>query len=856
MIKQGLTLLAALMSLPLYGQSASTVISEQLDIDYQLVDSHLAQCPQAISKFHGLDSCYQSRLHLTLPVALSSTDWAIYFSHLMPVVESSSAQFNITHINGDLHKITPKKTFSGFDANQTYVIDFISGGSQITRSEFMPNFFVHSKGQQAQIIDSTRIVIEPETGLELQPYLRPFVDRNKQFKLASNDNTQWADSQAIYQSQPQFSDTIDVKHRLIPTPKSQQLLPKLAAADLSNGISLTTTGINDSQLTAVLARLSDLGVPQSNQGLAVNIEISASNTLADEGYQMRVTPEQITIRAHDEQGAFYALQSLAGLVTTDDLTIPAMEIDDAPHYPFRGLHIDVARNFLSKAFILQTLEQMAAHKMNKLHLHLADDEGWRLAIDSLPELTEVGSRRCFEETPKNCLLPQLGSDIETTKKQFYSQQDYLDILAYAKARHIQVIPSLDMPGHSRAAIHAMESRYQRLLAKGEQQAATKYRLIEPEDTTHYYSIQHYTDNTLNVCIDATYRFIDTVISDVQTMHKQAGMPLYIYHIGADETAGAWVDSPSCQQLKKRLGDQLAGLNTLNGYFIERISSMLNKKGIQVAGWNDGMGETRTQNMPSKVQTNSWSQLYHKGHVATHQQANRGWQTVISTPDVTYFDFPYQAHPQEPGNHWAARHISTEKVFQFMPDNLPAHAEIWRDTKEQPYQSDDRQSQLKKGNEFKGIQGHLWTEMIRTDERAQYMLYPRLFALAERAWHLPKWALPYDYEGKQYNQATNHFDKAAQHQRDQQWFAFATTLSLKVLPKLERKGIEYRIPTVGTQIDGKQLKTSTSLPALPIEYQDKQGNWHQQQPSVEQIHAVRATSHDGQRKGRSLALQPK
>lgn len=853
MIKKTLTLIASLLCLPTSAQTSVTLLSEQLDIDYQLVDSQPQQCPDAISQYHGISSCYQSKLHLTLPNTLTATNWDIYFSHLMPVVEVHSTEFTIEHINGDLHKISPKATFSGFNAKQTYTIDFVSGGSQITRSEFMPNFFVHSSGQPAQIIDSTRISIDPETGLELQPYLLPFTDREHQFRLSSDDRTTWADTQTIYQTQPQFKQPIDVRHRLIPTPKKQALLSDVKAGDLSNGVAVHVTGIDQAELQVALDRLASLGVVQHPQGLALNVIVDSKANIEAEGYQLDISADEINIRSNDKTGAFYALQSISALLTKGDLSLPAMSIEDAPHYPFRGLHVDVARNFLSKAFILQTLEQMAAYKLNKLHLHLADDEGWRLAIDSLPELTEVGSRRCFETTPKNCLLPQLGSDIETSDKQYFSQQDYLEILAFAKDRHIQVIPSLDMPGHSRAAIHAMEARYQHYLQQGDSQKANEYRLVEPQDTTHYYSIQHYTDNTLNVCIDNTYKFIDTVITDVQAMHQQAGMPLDIYHIGADETAGAWLESPACNQLKKRLGDQLAGLNTLNGYFIERVATMLQQKGIQVAGWNDGMGETRPGNMPAKVQTNSWSLLYSEGHIPTHEQANRGWQTVVSTPEVTYFDFPYQAHPEEPGNHWAARHISTQKIFEFMPDNLPAHAEIWRDTKEHAYQSDDSKTQLKQGNEFKGIQGHLWSEMIRTDERAQYMLYPRLLALAERAWHLPEWALAYDYQGKHYHEKSNYFSQDSQKRRDQQWLAFATTLSLKALPKLEQAGVLYRIPTVGSQREGNTLATSTSLPQLPIEYQDKQGKWHQSPPPLETIQAVRATSHDGSRKGRSLKL---
>ncbi|KAK0359380.1 hypothetical protein LTR94_031547, partial [Friedmanniomyces endolithicus] len=166
---------------------------------------------------------------------------------------------------------------------------------------------------------------------------------------------------------------------------------------------------------------------------------------------------------------------------------------------------------------------------------------------------------------------------------YLTGRDYLAILAAAKARQITVVPSFDMPGHSRAAIRSMEVRYQRLMAKGDRAGAERYRLVEPGDTTRYSSVQHYDDNTLNVCIDSTYRFIDTVIDDIAGLHKAAGVPLTTYHIGADETAGAWKESPACKVVMAR--EELQP-QQLGARFIERISADLAKRGIAVAGWSD------------------------------------------------------------------------------------------------------------------------------------------------------------------------------------------------------------------------------------------------------------------------------
>ncbi|WP_108946820.1 family 20 glycosylhydrolase [Shewanella halifaxensis] len=848
------TMTSSLVAAPATQSNLNTLASNLL-VQQEFVDSAPELCP------NELKSCYRSRIHLQYPLDYEPDfkNWGIYFSQLTPVQTVDSNEFTITHINGDLHKITPTAQFTGFKANQPIVIDYYSYGSQITRSEFMPNYFVHAQDLTATVIDSTKTSIDAETGLETQKYLLPFTDATSQFKLSKTDNTQWASAEHIFAITPEIDTNIDIQTSLIPKPASVKLLSK-ETIDLSKGLAFTTSGVSLAELNPAFERLALVGLPSSKTGFPVNINVNQT-IQGSENYVFSSTADAITITANSASGAFYGLMSLAGLVAIDNPNIASLEINDSPRYRFRGLHIDVARNFLSKAFLLKTLDQMAAYKLNKLHLHLADDEGWRLEIPGLPELSEVGGKRCFN-APNDCLMPQLGSEISGSSQTdgHYSVADYLEILRYAKARHIQVIPSLDMPGHSRAAIHAMEARYNRYLANGDIKGAEQYRLVEPEDKTQYSSIQHYSDNTLNVCLDSTYRFIEKVITEVQNLHQQVGTPLTTYHIGADETAGAWLASPACDGLRAKQADKLAGLHTLNGYFIERVSAMLADKQIKVAGWNDGMGETRPKNMPKQVQTNSWSLLFEKGHLATHKQANYRWDTIISTPEATYFDFPYQAHPQERGNHWATRSIDTQKVFQFMPDNLPAHAEFWLDKKGHPYRSDDSLSPLDKGVRFKGVQGHLWSEMLRSDEQAEYMLFPRLLALAERAWHKAPWELDYDYSGQVYDQNSGHFTAEAKAQRAQDWQRFASIVGTKELAKLAKADVFYRIPTVGATVKNGVLKVKTPFPNIKVEYrtvptEGKNESWRPHSPNA-QVSGhieIRAISADGKRKGRTLNL---
>ncbi|MCG7554284.1 family 20 glycosylhydrolase [Pseudoalteromonas sp. Of11M-6] len=836
------------VSSPLYAldQTAVNWLGQNLDVKYTLLDSKPSTCPKAQQK------CYYSELSFSVATenTKANNDFAIFFSQLMPIYHVEGDNFAITHINGDIHKITPAAGFSGFSSTPT-TVRFYTKDSQVTRSEFMPNYVVTDAQLKLtpQVIKSTQTQRDNDTGLELQPYLTPF-DTLNQLQTSSKDDTPWMGSEYLYQHQ--VKPTLDVAIGLIPKPKQLTVLSD-KRLNLAAGINLQLSGISADAIAMAQQRLNTLGVKSTKDGLVVNVAVKP-NKQSSPHYQLTVAENYISIQANNSAAAFYALQSLAGLLDINDLSIPIVGINDTPRYDFRGLHVDVARNFRSKAFILQTIEQMAAYKLNKLHLHLADDEGWRLAIDGLDELTSVGAYRCFDLTETRCLLPQLGAgnDKNAQVNGFYSAEDYIEILRYAKAHHIEVLPSLDMPGHSRAAIIAMEARYKKLMAQGKPEDAQQYRLVEAADKTRYSSIQHYNDNTLNVCIANTYTFIDKVLSEVKVLHDRAGVPLNTYHIGADETAGAWLESPACEKLQASVKD----FTNFNGYFIERIAKLLDKKGIQVAGWSDGLGDVRAANMPANVQSNAWATLSENGHAVAHRFANQGWQVVLSSPDVTYFDFPYQSHPEERGNHWASRAIESKKMFEFMPDNLPAHAEIWKNTNNHAYIANDSDSSLNKGVKFAGLQGHLWSEMLRSDAQAEYMLYPRLLALAERAWHHAEWELPYQ-AGRIYSQSSGYFTAKLQAQREADWQRFVAILGHQELPKLAQAGIEFRIPVVAAkQLSGAKLDAFTAIPGFVIEAQLENGNWVPFNTSLSNVLALRAARLGSERKGRSLSLDKK
>jgi len=695
----------------------------------------------------------------------------------------------------------------------------------LSETDALPNYLVTASDLQAKVINSTKVRLDNDSGLEVLPFVVPFSDEITQFKRSSSDQTKWLTSKNLYQRNADgvanlTQSELSITQAIIPTPKSVRFNDKNSTVDITNGLKVDFSNVKQADVSAALTHLATLGLQQSANGLPLNLKINSDKAKVIGSYKLSISHENITVVGVDASGVFNGLQSLASLYTVGDNALPLVEVDDEPHYAFRGMLVDVARNFHSKEFILSLLDQMAAYKLNKLHLHLGDDEGWRLEIPSLPELTEISSKRCFDTQEQTCLISQLGAgvDINSSVNGYYSVSDYTEILKAASARHIQVIPSLDMPGHSRAAMKAMTARFNKYQTLEDEEKAKQFLLDDFDDKTQYSSVQYYNDNTINVCLESSYDFVLEVMSQVKQIHENAGQPLTRYHIGADETAGAWVNSPACKAFVANNDKGVTEMSELGAYFIERVAGILLSLDIETAGWSDGMEHTRKEKMPAIVQANAWDVLFWGGHNKVHSLANRDWQIVISSPDVLYFDFPYEADPKEHGYYWASRHTNTEKVFQFMPDNLPVHAEIWLDRQDKPYTADDTKTPLVKGQTFLGIQGQLWSENTRSDEIAEHKVFPRLLALAERAWHLPKWAVPYNYQGAKYSQKTQTFTAEMKKMRDENWRVFANVLGKKEFTKLELAAVDYRLPTVGAVIEQGILKANIAFPGLGIEYQ--------------------------------------
>ncbi|MBM3426460.1 MAG: N-acetyl-beta-hexosaminidase, partial [Bacteroidetes bacterium] len=326
----------------------------------------------------------------------------------------------------------------------------------------------------------------------------------------------------------------------------------------------------------------------SSKAPALKIRLEWVATLPEEGYLLTTTRDQVLIQASSTRGALYGVNSFLALLPpafwkdgVQELVFPQLEIEDAPAFGYRGLFLDVARNFQSKQQVFKLLDLMSFYKLNVFHFNLANDEGWRIEIPGLPELTEFGGSRGFSVDESEFLWPYYASGadpgLSTTGTGFYTAADFQEILTYARDRNIEVIPELGVPAHSRAAILAMEKRYRTFMQAGKEQEALAFRLADPADESKYLSAQNFTGNTVCVCQESTYAFYEKLVVEIGKMYASAGLEAKNWHSGGDEVPrGVWTQSPVCADFLAKNPQLQTG--DLLDYFRERTANILEKYG--------------------------------------------------------------------------------------------------------------------------------------------------------------------------------------------------------------------------------------------------------------------------------------
>lgn len=546
-----------------------------------------------------------------------------------------------------------------------------------------------------------------------------------------------------------------------------------------------------------------------------------------EEYSLNVTEKQITITASTPTGAFYGIQSLKSLFDGDaskqkQLNIPLVEVSDKPRFGYRGFMLDVARNFHPKEEVLKILDLMGHYKLNVLHFHLNDDEGWRLQIPSLPELTEVGARRAHTLNNGETLQPSYGSGPYTDTKPgsgFYSKEDFIEILRYAKQRHIRVVPEVETPGHARAAIKSMDNRYKRLMAEGKKQEAEQYLLRDINDESIYRSVQKWNDNVMNVALPSTYNFIANVVDEIIAMYKEADAPLETIHLGGDEVpTGVWEKSPAVSLLMKN-HPEIKSVDDVWYYYFKKANAILEDRGLYLSGWEEvALRKTFLDEKPRYIPNPDfihenfhayvWNNVWGWGSEdLAYRLANAGYKTVLAPATNFYFDMANYNDFDELGTYWAS-YTDLDAPFRFVPFDYYKTAidKTGKEIDPKSFELRQRLTDYGKAN-IVGLQALIWSETVRNNDQLEYLLAPKILGFAERAWAKdPAWATEKDSTKSKalYQQA---------------WNSFLNRVGKRELPRLNTMagGFNYRIPTVGAIAKDGSVYANTQVPGLTIRY---------------------------------------
>jgi len=400
-----------------------------------------------------------------------------------------------------------------------------------------------------------------------------------------------------------------------------------------------------------------------------------------EGYSLKITSDIIQISG-DERGVFYGLQSLMQLMPPNekDVKIPAVEIADNPRFGYRGMHLDVARHFMPVSFVKRYIDLMSQYKFNQFHWHLTDDQGWRIEIKKYPKLTEIGSKRpeshlgVYSTIFKGDGIPVEG---------FYTQEEIKDVVAYAKAKYINVMPEIELPGHASAALTA----YPQFGCK----ADYKYKV---QQTWGIFK-------EVFCPTDETFKFLEDVIDETIGLFPDSP---YV-HIGGDEVLkDFWKESPFVQDLMKR--ENLKDEHEVQSYFVRRMEKFVNSKSKKMIGWD----EILEGGVAPNATIMSWRGI--KGGI----EAAKAKHDVIMTPtDFCYFDYDQGDPENEPPNIGGTLPLEKVNSYEPLPKELSAE--------EHKY--------------ILGAQANIWSEYLPTPASVEYMGFPRMLALAEVVWSSPE-----------------------------------------------------------------------------------------------------------------------
>ena len=753
-------------------------------------------------------------------IELTDKNWSLFFNQPpRSVIETADTTIaSVTRIKGDWYKL------------QLAAETKIAPGDSFELNYALSHWIIKEtdapQGVYSTLFNSDGDIIQH---IPTKDYTILAFSKKEQINRHRNDNIPIPTAAWQYQyNNSIFTSNSEELLPIIPQPKNLTINNEFLV--LTNEYAIVAPQSLHNETTYIAKMLSRLTgttftttteIAQHEKQITLSIDESIGNT---EGYKLNVNEAKIAIAGGSSTGVFYGIQSLLNTIDYSyyknpnaEIKIPSMEINDEPRFAYRGLHLDVCRNFQKKEEIIRILDIMALYKLNKLHFYITEDEGWRIEIKSIPELTEYGSKRGHTLSENMHLMPAYGSgpfadDANSYGSGYYSREDYIEIIQHAHSKHIDVIPSINFPGHARSAVQSMEYRYRKYIAAGDSANAMKYRLIDPQDESKYSSVQGYTDNVVDVGLESTYTFFETVVDDVIELYKEAKVPLTTIHTGGDEVPnGVWTASPASEKLLESQID-IHDPKNLQAYFFKRVNDILYSRNLITAGWEE-IALTRTPEgehivnadfTNKKVVPYVWNNFGHAIDL-THKLANAGYPVVFCGVTNLYFDMAYNKDPKEPGYYWGG-FVNERKVWELSPFNL-----IETTTTDNMGHTVNLENKVDLTSEGKeniiGLQAELWSETVKGPDMLEYYILPKIISFSEKAWaQAPKWeSMPVD--------ANRNIEM------NKVWVPFINTIANKELLRLNylNNGYNYRVPTPGAIIKDNLLYVNHEYPGMKVYY---------------------------------------
>ena len=723
-------------------------------------------------------------------------DWQFFFNQFSrSVTLPAGCPVDVEEVSTTYYRIKPNANYKPLAVGDSLVVEMTMGGAVINKN-YMPN-----GGHVVMGGDMTKPIA---VNIKRSPLDKPGQWRDH--KAYPDGNYMYAYNEAINGFGDGYTGN---DYDIFPAPKQVDIEDGFtqvgSLVSIKSGKWFQWGGYRRAK-ALLTDELKKRGVyVSSGQNTVIELLLDKKMSTNGEYYTLRVHDGKITIHGVTQAALMNGVKTLiAALDHSKGHRLQNCFVIDWPDFGYRGVMLDIARNFVIRPNdFKRMIDLLSYYKINTIQFHFTDDEAWRLEIPGFPELTQVAARRGATLDEKGYLAQIFDGngnpdDLSQCANGYFTRAEFIDLLKYARAHGVRIIPEIETPGHARAAIVAMKNRAMN------NPTAEQFRLWDDKNESVFTSAQSYHDNVLNVASDDVYRFIDCVVAELEKMYKEAGLKLETVHLGGDEVPNnAWSKSPDVQALMQREG--LKTQHEVSEYYIRRISDLLAARKIRIEGWQevalDHKPEFNAVMTPRVAGVNAWSTVGSRSDVP-YRLANDGYPVILSNVTNFYMDMGYSWHQNEQGLHWGGK-VDEFDAWSGLPADIYASARTAVDgTPLNITTAGDGKAKLEKPENIIGIQAQLWGETLRSFDEVQYLLLPKMMGVSERAWTaVPEWSNDLT-DAKAYNEARHQYN---------------LKIGTRELPLLRGMGYNFRVGPPGIKLVDGMLHINTQYPDEMVTY---------------------------------------